>query len=145
MTALPDPQLRPTYYDNVPSKRLFAWLIDSVFILILTIVAVPFTFFSALFFFPILWVVIGFMYRVVLLSAGSATLGMRLLAIEFRNHSGRRFGFGEAFLHTLIFSVTFSMVVPQLISIFLMLFSSRGQSLADLVIGSSAINRPAAG
>jgi uncharacterized RDD family membrane protein YckC len=144
MTALPDPQLRPAYYDNVPSKRLFAWLIDSVLILILTIVAVPFTFFSALFFFPILWVIIGFVYRVLLISGGSATLGMRIVAIEFRNHSGQRFSIGEAFMHTLIFSVTFSMVIPHLISVFLMLFSSRGQSLSDLILGSTAINRPAA-
>lgn len=140
--GLPDPETQPDFYSDVPVKRLIAFVIDTVLILLLTVLVLPFTAFTGLFFFPFLMMLVGFAYRVVTLAAGSATLGMRLAAIEFRTGDGQRFTLFQAFLHTLTFSISFSMVVPQVVSVVLMLSTPRGQSLADLLLGCAAINRP---
>ncbi|MBM7066713.1 RDD family protein [Actibacterium sp. 188UL27-1] len=140
---LPDPELHAEFYADVPMKRAIAWIVDGVLIAILTIVAIPFTAFTALFFLPLLWLVLGFLYRVMTLAGGSATWGMRLMAISFRTHNGGPMTLPEAFLHTLIYSLSMSFVVPQLISIGTMLFTERGQSLGDLFLGTVAINRSA--
>ena len=90
MFALPDPQIQPDVYKDVPLKRLLAWGVDSVLILLLCIVILPFTAFTGVFFFPLLFLAVSFGYRVVTLANGSATLGMRLCAIELRRADGAR-------------------------------------------------------
>lgn len=139
----PDPVLNADFYADVTFKRFIAWLIDAVIITLITALIVPFTAFTALFFLPALWIVVGFVYRVITLSGGSATLGMRIMAIRFYTWDGRGFGLGEAFLHTLIYSLAMSFVLPQVVSVGLMILTDKGQSLGDLLLGSVAINRAA--
>jgi uncharacterized RDD family membrane protein YckC len=141
--ALPDPDFQAEFYADVPLKRGLAWLVDTLLIAILTLVIIPFTAFTALFFLPVLYLCVSFLYRVWALSARSATPGMRLMAIEFRDRSGARFDTATAFLHTLGYSLTIATLLPQLVSIGLMLTGARGQGLSDLVLGTVAINRPA--
>lgn len=141
--ALPDPDYQAEFYADVPLKRGLAWIVDMVLIAILTVVIVPLTAFTALFFLPLLFLAVGFTYRVVSLARASATPGMRLMAIEFRDRTGRRFDLATAFLHTLGYTLTIATLLPQLLSIGLMLTSARGQGLSDLVLGTVAINRPA--
>ncbi|MFC2967833.1 RDD family protein [Acidimangrovimonas pyrenivorans] len=142
--GLPDPDLNAGFYDGVPAKRAIAWVVDTVLIVLVTALIVPFTAFTALFFLPLLFLTVGFLYRWVTLTTRSATWGMRLVAIEFRRFDGSRFDGATAFLHTLGFTVSVSMVLPQLVSIALMLTTARGQGLSDIVLGTAAINRPAA-
>jgi len=139
--GLPDPYHQAEFYADVPAKRLLAWGLDMVVIVGLTALSVVFTAGIGLFFIGFLFMVIGFMYRVVTLANGSATLGMRIAAIELRTHRGERLGLGGAFLHTLGYSVSMTMVLPQLISVVLMMTNPRGQGLSDLVLGTAAINR----
>lgn len=141
--AHPDPVLNADLYADVPLKRLLAWVFDGILIAILVAFIVPFTAFTALFFLPALWLIVGFAYRVITLAGGSATFGMRLMSIELRNHHGERFGLGEATLHTLGYSLTMSLLIPQILSIILMLTTEKGQSLSDMVLGTVAINRAA--
>ncbi len=141
--GLPDPERHAEFYSDVPIKRFFAWLIDATLILILTIIAVPFTAFTAIFYFPFLWLVIGFVYRTATLARSSATPGMRLMSIEFRNRMGEKFDTGQAALHTLIYTISLGTFLIQAGSIILMLTSARGQSLGDHLLGSAAINRAA--
>ncbi len=142
--GLPDPVLKPEFYADVPTKRLLAWVVDTVLIMILCTVLIPFTAFTALFFLPVFYVVLGFAYRVVTLAGGSATLGMRLMAIEFRTNDGQRLDLPLAVLHTLGFSFSISMVPVQVISVALMLTTPRGLGLTDLVLGTAVVNRAAA-
>lgn len=142
--ALPDPETQPEFYADVPTKRLLAFVVDTAVILVLCLLVVPFTAFTGLFFFPALMVVIGFAYRVVTIARGSATWGMRLVAIEFRATDGRRFDLGLAFAHTLGLSISFALPLLQVASIVLMLTRPRGEGLSDLVLGTVAINRRAA-
>lgn len=140
--GLPDPYTQSEFYDDVPAKRLFAWLVDSVLILLLTLLAIPLTAFVGLFFFAFLWMAVGFAYRTVTLTRGSATPGMRLMAIEMRTHRGERLDLPVAALHTLFYMASIAMVLPQIATIVLMLTGARAQGLHDLLLGTAAINRP---
>lgn len=142
-TTLPDPDHQAGFYADVPIKRALAWVVDAILIAIMTMVAVPFTLFLSLFFLPLLYLTISFLYRTISLARHSATPGMRLMAIEFRGRTGAKFDPGTAFLHTLGYTLTISTLLPQLLSIGLMLTTARGQGLTDLVLGTVAINKPA--
>lgn len=142
--GLPDPELGAEFYADVPAKRLIAFVVDTLLIALITLLIVPFTAFIALFFLPVLFLAVAFVYRWAGLAGRSATLGMRLVAIEFRRHDGARLDPFTAFLHTLAFTVSMSMILPQIASIALMLTTARGQGLTDLALGTAAVNRMAA-
>ena len=141
--ALPDPVTQSEFYADVPMKRLVAWLIDMVVIIGISLLIVPFTAFTGLFFFPLLTLVVGFAYRVITIANRSATWGMRVMAIEFRAATGERFGLGLATLHTGMTSVSFAMPLLQVVSVILMLTTARRQGLTDHLLGTVALNRSA--
>lgn len=143
MINLPDPDRQPEFYASVPSKRLLAWVIDTLIILLACVVVLPFTAFLGIFFFPLMYLLVGFAYRVVTLTNGSATWGMRIAAIEFRGADGSRLDLGTAFAHTLGYSVSISIPILQIISVVLMLTNARGQGLTDNLLGTVALNRRA--
>jgi|SRR6056297_767217 uncharacterized RDD family membrane protein YckC len=140
---IPDPETQPDFYSDVPLKRFMAWLVDSLLVTGICVLILPFTAFTGLFFLPLLFLTVGLIYRTATIAKGSATWGMRLMAIEFRTAAGQRFDAATAFLHSLGF--TFSCAVPlvQLASILLMLVGHRGQGLTDHVLGTVAVNRRA--
>lgn len=142
-SGLPDPDYQAEFYADVPAKRALAWVIDTLIVLALVALIVLLTVGIGFFFASFLWMVIGFIYRVVTLANGSATLGMRMTAIEIRQGDGRRLDLGMAVLHTLGYALSMSFVLPQVASIILMLTGARGQGLTDLVLGTAAINRAA--
>jgi uncharacterized RDD family membrane protein YckC len=117
---LPDPERQPEFYADVASKRLVAFVVDTIVILAISLLALPFTAFTGLFFFPV------------------------LMAIEFRASDGQRFDLGLAVAHTLGLTISFALPILQVVSIVLMLTGPRGQGLSDLVLGSVAVNRRAA-
>lgn len=140
---LADPITQPQFYRDVAAKRFFAWIIDTIAIALLSLLIVPFTAFIGLFFFFALMGVVGFVYRVVTLATGSATWGMRLMAIEIRDQSGAQLDLGQAFLHTAGYTISWAVAPLQLISMVLMATSNRGQGLSDMVLGTAALNRKA--
>jgi len=142
-SALPDPEYQAEFYAGVPFKRGMAWIVDTILTVILTAMIVPFTAFTALFFLPVLFGVVNLLYRWVSLTAGSATPGMRLTAIELRRADGRQLDGGTALMHTLGYAISAAFVLPQLLSIAMMLLGPRGQGLTDTVLGTVAINKSA--
>ena len=140
---LADPISQPQFYAGVTSKRLIAWVIDTIIIGILCAIIIPFTAFTGLFFLPFLFLVVGFLYRLVTITGASATLGMQFMAIEFRATDGGRFDLSLAFWHTLGYSINWGVTPLQLVSIALMLISARGQGLTDHVLGTAALNKRA--
>lgn len=140
--GLPDPVREPHFYAGVTMKRALAWVIDSVLILALSLVILPFTAFTAIFFFPLFWLVVGFLYRWATLASRSATWGMRLMAIELREQDGLRLSGSTALLHTAGYTFSVAMAPLQLISVILMIVTARGQGLTDMILGTAAINRP---
>ena len=141
--ALPDPEYQSEFYQGVPLKRGMAWVVDTILTLILTAIIVPFTAFTALFFLPLLYLLVNTAYRWISLSSSSATPGMRLVAVEFRRADGRAFDGATAFLHTMGYLVSMAFVLPQILSVVMMLLSPKGQGLTDTVLGSVAINKTA--
>ena len=143
MDNLPDPDRHADFYAGVTTKRGLAWLADILLIFVVTMVIVPLTAFTALFFYPLLFMAVGFVYRWWTLSHGSATWGMRLFGIEFLNRHGQRLDGGEALLHVVGYMLSIGTLLVQLLSIGLMLTTKRGQGLTDLVLGTVAVNRVA--
>ena len=143
MTALPDPEIQPDFYKDVPLKRLLAWGVDALVTLLACLVILPFTAFTGIFFFPFLFLVVGFVYRTITLANRSATWGMQLFAIELRRSDARPLDAGGAFAHTLGYTLSWTVPAFQLISIIMMATTERGQGLSDHVLGTVMVNRRA--
>lgn len=143
MTATPDPHAQPDFYKDVALKRLLAWCVDAVITLLACIVILPFTAFTGIFFFPFLFLLVGFAYRTVTIANTSGTWGMRLFAIELRQSTGERMDARSAFAHTLGYTLSWTVPVFQLISMIMMASTERGQGLSDHVLGTVMINKRA--
>ncbi|WP_170428983.1 RDD family protein [Ruegeria arenilitoris] len=143
MTHLPDPDSQPEFYQSVATKRFVAWLFDIALISLLCIVPVFLTFGAGLFFLPLIYGVISFVYRVVTIANGSATLGMRFMGIELRDAFGARMDMGKAVAHTAGYFVSMAFFVVQIVSVVMMLTSARCQGLTDAFLGTVMINQRA--
>jgi uncharacterized RDD family membrane protein YckC len=146
MDGLPDPERDRQFYAGVPARRLAAWFVDLAIILT---VGVP----AAILFglvtlgvgfalFPLIVAGVGFFYRTATIAGGSATWGMRVMGIELRRGDGTRFDFLTALAHTAIYTVCIGFVVLQLVSCLTILGTRYRQSIADLILSTTAINRP---
>lgn len=143
VSQTPDPATQPSFYDGVVMKRVFAFVIDTILIGIVTMLLIPLTGFTALLFIFFFASVVAFFYRVISISRKSATPGMRLMAIELRNHQGEMLSTGTAFAHTILFMISMSMAVPQLVSFAMMILTPRRQSLYDMLLGTVVVNKSA--
>jgi uncharacterized RDD family membrane protein YckC len=146
LEGLPDPGLDRQFYDGVPARRLVAWCIDLAVVLALSLVLVPvfgiLTLGLGFFVAPLVFMAISFVYRVATLSARSATWGMRLMGIELRRGDGRRLDPLFAFLHVGLYTATIALPLLALGSIIAVLITRYQQTLPDLALGTTAINRP---
>ncbi len=141
-SSLPDPYHQAEFYAGVLPKRFFAWLIDVVIVLLLSLLVVLLTFGMAVFVFWFIYLCIALTYRSATIAAGSATLGMRIMHLQLRGPTGARLTGVEAIMHTASYVTVSAFVVPQLVSLGLMMAGDRNQGLPDLLLGSAMINRP---
>lgn len=143
---MPDPARDPQFYDVIPTKRFTAWMIDSVFILIISFVlTIVFGFIASAFSFAqliITLLITGFIYRWISLSKMSATPGMRFVGVEFRGHDALQLGREQAAFHSLVFMMALVSVLGAILHGALILRTARHQGLPDLMLGSVVINRP---
>lgn len=138
---LPDPNRQPEFYAGVLPKRFLAWIIDSMAIVAVSVIIVVMTGFLGLFIWPLLYLTIGFVYRLFTLSNLSATPGMIFTGIEIRAADGRKIDKPEAFWHTSIYTIGLFVPFVQLASVILMAASPRGQGLSDMFVNTTALNR----
>ena len=124
-------------------KRFIAWLFDIAFISLLCTVAIVLTFGLGFFILALIYMVVSFVYRVVTIANGSATLGMRFMGIELRDAFGARMDTGKAVAHTAGYFVSMAFPVIQIISVIMMLTSARCQGLTDAFLGTVMINQRA--
>ena len=148
--SVPDPHRDPQFYQGVPLRRLVAFLIDLIIVLLLLLSLVfvggALSFGAIVFAGPLVGVIFGatgFLYRWIMLAERSATVGMMLTGIEVRDGNGDPMIRSTAFLHTAGYYVTF--VFPPLLFIgwFLMFTSPHRRAMHDLPLGSVVINKPA--
>jgi len=137
----PDPDRLPAFYDGVPGKRVIAWLIDWVVASVIAALLLPLTLFLGLFVFPVMVAVVGFVYRWSTLAGGSATWGMRLMAIELRDTDGLRLDGATAFWHVALHYGLLIVSPGLVISGVVTLMTPKRQGLHDLVLGTVALNR----
>ena len=81
------------------------------------------------------------MYKAATLSMGSATPGMRIMAIELRHESSHRLDFITSVFHTIGLYVSYAFVLVQLLSIGLIVMRDDRKSLPDMVIGTVMVDR----
>ncbi len=148
--AVPDPTQDNQFYDGVVMRRLVAFCIDLVVILVLwCIVLVVGLLISVLTLglaTPLAMAVFaatGFLYRWAMLSERSATVGMLLTGIEVRNAGGNRLDPVMAFLHVAGFYLSVFVTPLLVIGWFMMLSSPHRRLLHDVPLGTVVINRPA--
>ncbi len=141
--GLPDPVLDAQFYSGVPFKRLIAWIIDTVIIFGLWAALVIGTFGAFIFLMLFGLLVVNFVYRAFMVDRYSATLGMMVVGIELRNGNGDKLDRAQAILHVSLFLGLMIFFFINIISMIMMLVNDRGQGLHDMVLGTTAINRPA--
>jgi uncharacterized RDD family membrane protein YckC len=78
----------------------------------------------------------------LVLTIYSSTIGMRMTGIEFRQRHDRPFGGLYALLHTIGTMIAYATSL-QIVSIILMLITSRKQGLVDLILATVVVNRAA--
>ncbi|NYS24108.1 RDD family protein [Rhodobacteraceae bacterium 2376] len=141
--TLPDPQLQPEFYANVPLKRALAWLVDTVLILLLALIAVIFTLFVGAFIFPVLFAAVSIGYRTVMLARFGATFGMMLGGIRLFHLDGRNPDPATAAIYSVLHAGVMFFVITQIASIVTILVTPYRQGLHDLALGTTMLNRPA--
>jgi uncharacterized RDD family membrane protein YckC len=142
LSALPDPQMDQQFYEGVPFKRLLAWGIDFIIVLLVTVALVLISFGLGAFIFLLLLFMTNIAYRIFTLSQNSATLGMIVTGIEIRNSSGNKLSTIDAAWHTGLYTAFSLLFITLAISMIMMLVNVRGQGLHDYFLGTTAINRP---
>lgn len=140
-SMLPDPERQPEFYSGVPTKRLLAWFVDMVLILLASAVIATLPLFIGWFFFPAIVLGVSLVYRILTIAQQSATPGMRLFNIELRTFEGALLDGGSATLHTIGYLIASAFFLPQLISVVMMLTGRYGQGLHDHLTGIVAVNR----
>lgn len=139
--TLPDPELHPECYEHIIGKRFLAWVVDLAITLGLMLVAIILSGFMALFVFPVVWFAIAVAYRTFMLARYGATAGMMLAAVEWRRLDGSVPSQEHALAYSVIYALSMTFVVPQILSVVLMLNTPYRQGLNDWLLGTTIINR----
>lgn len=138
---LPDPQDDPDFYAHVIAKRLLAWAVDLVVTLVLVLLVLVMTAFLATLMFPVIWAAVSIVYRAVMLRRYRATLGMMVAALRLVRLDGGRPDPDLCTWHAVLYSLTMVFVVPQVVSVGLMLTTPYRQGLNDWLLGTTLVNR----
>jgi uncharacterized RDD family membrane protein YckC len=147
-----DPIANPELFEGVLARRIMAFVIDVI------IIVVPLVFASiCIFIFGLITLGLGwtlfwilspasvtwalFYYGLTLGSPASATMGMRAMEIEMRTWYGSPAYFVLGAVHAIVFWVTVSFLTPFILLVGL--FNSRRRLLHDMLVGVVMINSPA--
>lgn len=139
--SLPDPNYEPEFYHALPIKRALAWAVDMVIVLVLLLVTLALTAFLGVLILPVLFVCVSIAYRWVTLKNYGATYGMMLVGIKLRRLDGSNADSTACAIHATVFSLVQMFFLPQIFSIALILTTPYRQSLADMLVQTTMINR----
>ena len=144
-----DPATQPDLFESILSRRIVAFIIDAVIIVVLMIPAVLVVAIVGLITFGLGWFLFGPLFAIVALGyigftlggAASATIGMRMAGLELRTWSGAPMFPLLAVMHALIFWISIGVLTPFVLLVGF--FTYRKQLLHDLLIGVVMVNAPA--
>jgi uncharacterized RDD family membrane protein YckC len=138
--TLPDPQLQPEFYRDVPIKRALAWAIDFVAVCILSFFGVLLTFFVSLLFLPVLFATVSIAYRTVMLARYGATLGMMVTALKWRQLDGRSPDAMTALGYSALHAALWTIFPLQIASMAMILLSPYRQGLHDVFLRTTMLH-----
>lgn len=141
--SLPDPELQPEFYRDVPVKRAVAWIIDLVVTVALTLVGVVLTAFIGAFFLPVLFATASIAYRTVMLTRYGATFGMMVTTLKWRRLDGRAPDAMTALSYSAIHAGLWLVFPLQIASIAMILISPYRQGLHDHLLGTTMLHKAA--
>ena len=144
-----DPVLQPELFRGVPTRRVFAFLIDLVVLAVPVILGYLFIAVFGLITLGLGWALFWLawpatvVWAVVYYGASmggphSATLGMRVMDLELRTWYGAPGYFVLGAMHAVLFWVSISFLTPLILLVGL--FNGRRRLLHDIVLGTVVIN-----
>lgn len=144
---LPDPHTAPELFDNVLLRRVLAYGIDLTILIAITMGVLLLGLISGFFSLGLGWVatpvalVVALVayYAATLGSHKRATVGMATMDLVLTHTRGAPLNGLAAFLHPLLFWLTFWISWP--VSVVLPLLTPRQQMLHDLVLGTLMVRR----
>ncbi|MDD7969690.1 RDD family protein [Roseinatronobacter alkalisoli] len=139
--TLPDPELQPEFYADVPLKRVGAWAIDLVVTALLTLIGLVMTLFISVFFLPVLFATASIAYRTVMLARYGATLGMMGTALKWRSLDGRNPDAMTAFWYSVMHAGMWTVFPLQAASMVMILLTPYRQGLHDFVLNTTMLHR----
>lgn len=147
-----DPATSPELFEGVLARRVIAFIIDVIVIVIPLIVGWMFIFVFGLVTFGLGWALFWLMspgsvlwalvyYGITLGGPASATLGMRAMDIEMRTWYGARAYFVLGAVHAIVFWISISVLTPFILVVGLL--NARHRLLHDMLVGTVLINNAA--
>lgn len=147
----PMPRYRDHAFDGVLTRRVLAFAIDYLIVLMLLVPAWVILFvFSLLtlglgfYLFPIsFFIVAGLYFALTLGGPHQATPGMRVMDLTMERDDGRPLDFSIALVHVIAFWVINSLLTPFLL--LAGLFTSRKRLIHDMLLGTCVVRASAKG
>ena len=141
-----DPVTQPRLFRGVIRKRIVAFIVDAIIILVLTIVAYVVVGLLGILTLGLAWLLFGLVFPAVGLGynaltiggVNSATIGQRMMGLEVRMWFGGRVTPLIAAFHALLFWFSLAIFCPILLWA---LFDPRKRCLHDILAGVVVIDR----
>ena len=141
-----DPVTQPQLFDGVIGKRFVAFIIDAVIISLLWILAVFVVAMLGIVTLGLAWLLFGAIFPIVGLGynaltiggPNSATIGQRMMGLEWRTWFGGKVSPLIAAFHALLFWFSFVIFFPILLWAF---FDPQKRCLHDILAGVVVVNR----
>ncbi len=132
-------------YSGTLSRRVFAFMIDYILILVLCVPAAFVVFFLGLltlglgfYLYPVLFFIVAALYFGLTVGGDAqASPGMRAMGIAMIRVDGQRIDFLLAIVHLALFWILNSILTPLVLLVGL--FTDRSRLLHDLLIGTAVI------
>ena len=147
-----DPATSPELFEGVLARRVVAFIIDLIIIVIPLIAVSIFIFVFGLVTLGLGWVLFWLLspgsviwalvyYGMTLGGAASATVGMRAMEIEMRTWYGAPIYFVLGAVHAVIYWISISVLTPFILLVGF--FNTRRRLLHDMLVGTVLINNAA--
>src|SRR5580658_2191029 len=147
-----DPVTNPELFEGVLTRRVVAFAIDLIIIVMPLVLASMFIFVFGLVTFGLGWALFWllspasviwalFYYGLTLGSTASATIGMRAMEIEMRTWYGAPAYFVLGAVHAVVYWISVSVLTPFVLLVGF--FDARKRLLHDMLVGTVLINNVA--
>jgi uncharacterized RDD family membrane protein YckC len=144
-----DPQSNPELFEGVLARRVVAFIIDLIIIVLPLVIAAIFIFFLGLITFRLGWALFWllspasviwalFYYGMTLGRPASATIGMRSMDLELRTWYGAPCYFVLGAVHAVVYWISISVLSPVILLVGF--FNARRRLPHDMLVGTVVIN-----